>query len=952
METIGNNSQFCFVISSFNNETNIEKNITSLITQTSTNWRCIYINDSSTDNTEVLFFDLIDQHNMKSKFTYIKNSNRSGQAYSKYTAYKLINDFEIVCILDGDDWLANNDVLTRLACVYSNKDVHMVSSNFNEWENDVITENTNFTTYPEDVVSNKHFRNQPDWLVRHLKTGYGIFFKSIPKEYLTLNGEWLNVCTDIAEYYSALELSKGKYLAVDDVMYVYNKTNSLKYDTSYFRDESKNLHKTSLDHILALGPCKYEFPKTYIINMAKCSKKREYMIRQMLFQSNTNFKFIEAIDGSANSETRVLMRKYFEYMDVRNTSQHVAFDRSTMVSSYKNKYNFKRQHITKGSLGLIQSVFLLLSEFVKSNEDHVLILEDDVYTTQNLDKNLFINKELLKGKDLVYLGCHTDKHILYPENSDTVFITLIENKHLIYGGYSIIISKNLAQYILDIGIDTILRLNLSWDLLLNYIRDTEKQRFTFFLYFKQLFIPNVIKRGGINPVRDLSFYNKNKITLHNYYIPEVTNTHTDNDIADIMSTHNENFFFDFINKVVYINLETRLDRKEHVEGQLSKYINNDKIHRFNAVKNDKGAIGCGLSHIAVLEMAIAENWDNVFIAEDDLTWTEHFTIGHDVLENLIRGEYDVIVLGGSFVNSYKNSFKLISCNCALAYIVNKSYYKPLLRCFKNAVEGLVKSYDKPKYAIDQAWKPLQKRDNWYIIKPNMCTQMPSYSNIENGFQDYTEYFNNKLEYILPSRVQHISQPVRLINTSVLLKRTTLTNRVFNFNKRSVTKPPVIKYILNKARGAKSESVHRVVFNVSKSHAVFKPKPTAKTNTNVSQSLVFRGPKPSRYFNGESNVIRKQRPVVRSEPIVFRRQTLNKRFIPKSSVNDNETPVQKSNTYSNDQPTVKVKTDNVLFKNNNNNNYNNIKFDVPVTPPQEPTPLVVSFKNLIRMTKTN
>ena len=113
--------------------------------------------------------------------------------------------------------------------------------------------------------------------------------------------------------------------------------------------------------------------------------------------------------------------------------------------------------------------------------------------------------------------------------------------------------------------------------------------------------------------------------------------------------------------------------------------------------------------------------------------------------------------------------------------------------------------------------------------------------------------------------------------------------------------------------------------------------------------MFRRPKPSRYFNGESNVNRKQRPVIRSQPIVFRGQTLNKRFIPESSVNDNQTPVPKSNTYVNDESKVKVKTDNVLFT---NNNQFNIKFHVPVTPPQEPAPMVVSFKNLIRMVKTN
>lgn len=185
-----------------------------------------------------------------------------------------------------------------------------------------------------------------------------------------------------------------------------------------------------------------------------------------------------------------------------------------------------------------------------------------------------------------------------------------------------------------------------------------------------------------------------------------------------------------------------------------KYIHSSKIRRFNAIRHEKGAVGCGLSQIAILEMAISENWDNVFIAEDDLTWTEYFANGHDILEKLIRKDYDVIVLGGTFVKSYKNSFKLISCNCALSYIVNKSYYQTLLKCFKNAVKDLIKTNNQSKYAIDQAWKELQRRDNWYIIKPIMCRQLPSYSDIENVYKDYTEYFNSKiLEYDYQSNLE-------------------------------------------------------------------------------------------------------------------------------------------------------------------------------------------------------
>jgi glycosyl transferase family 25 len=631
------------------------------------------------------------------------------------------------------------------------------------------------------------------------------------------------------------------------------------------------------------------------------------MKQQMLFQSNTNFKFIEAIDGSTNPETISLMKKYFDYMGIQNSSQTVTFDKSIMNSSYKNKYNFRRQHITKGSLGLIQSAFLLMNEFVKSDTDHILILEDDVYTMKHFHENLFINQELLKGKDLVYLGCHTSKHTIFSEKSDSIFIDIRNNEELIYGTYSIIISKQLAQYILSLGLDTILRLNLSWDLLLNYIRDTEKHRFTFFLYFKEVFIPNVIKKGGINPIKDVSFYTKNKIKLHDYYIPDVNNNHTENDIAHIMSTHNENLFFDFVTKAVYINLEDRVDRKEHAEQQLLKYIDSSKIFRFNAIRNAKGAVGCGLSHIAVLEMAIAEKWDNVFIAEDDILWTNEFQHGHDILESLIRRDYDVIVLGGTFIKSYKNSFKLISCNCALAYIVNKSYFQPLLQCFKDGIVELIKTDNQSKYAIDQAWKPLQRSDNWYIIKPNMCMQLPSYSNIENTFKDYTSYFDRLIEYTDSFNIDYFSN----LNYH---------NKVFN---PVETKPHETDDAYNSNNDtdwSKSVKVRNLRFEVNKE---------TDRNTKPPEEIITIKPLniAKRYFDY------KEEPTIYStEQFILNPPSFRKIFTFKS----------KGNKADNNK--------NYITRDNKSYSLKNIKFNIPEAPPSIPEPTLVSFKYLLNMLK--
>jgi thiol:disulfide interchange protein DsbD len=53
--------------------------------------------------------------------------------------------------------------------------------------------------------------------------------------------------------------------------------------------------------------------------------------------------------------------------------------------------------------------------------------------------------------------------------------------------------------------------------------------------------------------------------------------------------------------VYYINLKHRLDRKEQIEKELNNF--HIKYERFDAIRHNIGIIGCGLSHLAVLEKA-------------------------------------------------------------------------------------------------------------------------------------------------------------------------------------------------------------------------------------------------------------------------------------------------------------------------------------------------------------
>jgi glycosyl transferase family 25 len=196
--------------------------------------------------------------------------------------------------------------------------------------------------------------------------------------------------------------------------------------------------------------------------------------------------------------------------------------------------------------------------------------------------------------------------------------------------------------------------------------------------------------------------------------------------------------FEFVDKVVYINLAHRTDRKEQIEEVL-KVIPSEKVLRFDAIKQPHGGVGCTMSHIAVLEMAQREGWKNYLVVEDDAVWNK-FEEGYALLETLIKNPYDVIVLGAVFAK-YTPGYKLLSCQTTTAYIVNSNYYPVLLQNFKEGLMGFIQTGRYNIFAIDQYWKRIQPRDTWYATVPSLMVQRAGYSDIEKAMIDNSRYFS-------------------------------------------------------------------------------------------------------------------------------------------------------------------------------------------------------------------
>jgi glycosyltransferase involved in cell wall biosynthesis len=500
--------QYVFVIASYNNETNVYKNISSIVLQKYTNWRIIYINDASTDKTAQKLNELIQQYNISQKVRYIENETNMKQAYSKYKAYQMVGDNEVVCILDGDDWLKHDRVLNVLNQYYENEKYHIVTSNFDIYENNKTYQTGRSIKYFDNVLSEKQCR-YANYSFGHLKTGLGVYFKSIPENRFKYNNKWLDRCTDVAEMVCVSELcKKQKLIQIDDVLYVYNKTNSVKYENSFYSSDTAQ-HELINTYIMNQPKCHYVLPQSYIIHIKGETQLHKNIYCQMDFIQPYKWDIYYA---STPDKIQALLEKKQIHRETNELS-HVN-------KQHMKLFNIQKEHCTDKALALIWTNLSLFHHIEKNaaDVDHVVVFEDDIYSSKHFQEQCYINDHILKNKDVVYLGCHNEEQTIYGRTASEKFVPIGKDDFLYYGTYAVILSKKARNYIVSLGFDYFVEKNVSYDMFLNYIRLIELNcDLTFYKYQYQLFIPEV-RKNGIQQQRYNDFYSKQHIDLRNYFI--------------------------------------------------------------------------------------------------------------------------------------------------------------------------------------------------------------------------------------------------------------------------------------------------------------------------------------------------------------------------------------------------------------------------------------------------
>lgn len=195
----------------------------------------------------------------------------------------------------------------------------------------------------------------------------------------------------------------------------------------------------------------------------------------------------------------------------------------------------------------------------------------------------------------------------------------------------------------------------------------------------------------------------------------------------------------FLDKIVYINLSQRTDRRALMEKEVLPTFPAEKITRFDAIKHTRGDIGCSMSHIAVLEDALTSGCKNILVLEDDLKWTTDastYSNGLTMIETLVdANKYDVISFGCTLPQYDNVSLRLKKGYTTSSYLVNGPYIPTLLSNFKEGLNRLMEN-SSPEYALDQYWWRLMT-DRWYMPVPPLLYQRPNHSDIMGRQKDGT-----------------------------------------------------------------------------------------------------------------------------------------------------------------------------------------------------------------------
>lgn len=217
------------LICSYNNAPWVKRNLNSVFSQNYTNYRILYIDDCSDDDTAAQVLAYTQRHDTEHKLTLITNTERCRKMKNVYNAVHSCDDHEIIVQLDGDDWFCDDQLFAHINHMYTTQDIWLTYGSYM----DVPGDSRGYAqkTDPE-VIKDQSYRNAP-WLYMPTRTFYAWLFKHIDlKDFIAeqvkgYQGLFFPSADDPAFMFPMLEMAGTRFAYINHISYVANRDNPL-----------------------------------------------------------------------------------------------------------------------------------------------------------------------------------------------------------------------------------------------------------------------------------------------------------------------------------------------------------------------------------------------------------------------------------------------------------------------------------------------------------------------------------------------------------------------------------------------------------------------------------------------------------------------------------------------------------------------------------------------------
>ena len=206
-------NRFVFIVPAYNAKNTIQRTLLSVWSQTYTNWRIIIRDDVSTDETTESVEAFSKAFGFRDRVSIKKNEEKKWEVGNILDMLQECERDDIICRLDGDDWLCDSDALTIIDYKYRETGCSALWTK-HRWS---FSDRNISGPLPRDADPYTH-----PWVSSHLKTFRKELVDSVPdSNFRGSDGQYFRRIGDQAVYLPVLHQAAGNWHFEPIVSYHY-----------------------------------------------------------------------------------------------------------------------------------------------------------------------------------------------------------------------------------------------------------------------------------------------------------------------------------------------------------------------------------------------------------------------------------------------------------------------------------------------------------------------------------------------------------------------------------------------------------------------------------------------------------------------------------------------------------------------------------------------------------